>query len=161
MYSLCPSGKWKRINFFTVADRLLHLPRVYVYTSRCQWVLPCRTNQDCVSEPRQQQKSEILAVSSSLDFHWFSVCEVERVASPEPREPRDGSSGQEDEREEGNEKEKEGKAKEESGEEESVSCELVIERLAVLKKKELGAELRHFDCCESSESTDVSCRVLI
>ena len=77
------------------------------------------------------------------------------MASPEPREPRDESSEQEDEREEGREKEKEGKEKEGSGEEKSVNCELVIERLAVLKK-ELGAELRHFDCCELSESTDIS-----
>lgn len=68
------------------------------------------------------------------------------MTSPEPREPRDESSGQEDEREEGKEKEKEG-----SGEEQSICCELVVERLAVLKKKELGAELRHFDCCESGE----------
>lgn len=97
-------------------------------------MLPCRTNQDCVSEPKQQQKSELLAVSSSLDFHWFSVCEVEKVASPEPRETDDGG---------GQEEEKEG-----SGE--GDSSELVIERLAVLKKKDLGAELRQFDCCESS-----------
>ena len=75
---------------------------------------------------------------------------MEKVASPEPREPRDESSGQE---EEGKQKEKEGKEKEGSGEEENVNCELVIERLAVLK--ELGAELRHFDCCELSESTGV------
>lgn len=106
-------------------------------TCRCQWVLPCRTNQDCVSEPRQQQKSELLAVSSSLDFYWFSICEVERVASPGPKETEDGGTQKE---------------KDESGEGEGVSCELVIERLAVLKKKDLGAELRHFDYCESNES---------
>ena len=109
-------------------------------------MLPCRTNQDCVSEPRQQQKSELLAISSSLDFHWFSVTEVERVASPEPGEPDDGG-GQEEGKEEGKEEEKEG-----SGEGETVGSELVIDRLAVLKKKDLGAELRHFDCCESSET---------
>jgi hypothetical protein len=86
-----------------------------------------------------------VAVSSSLDFHWFSVCEVERVASPGPND----GSGQEDERDEG--KEKGGKEGSGGGEEESDSSELVIERLAVLKKKDLGAELRHFDCCESNE----------
>lgn len=104
-------------------------------------MLPCRTNQDCVSEPRQQRKSELLAVSSSLDFHWFSVTEVERVASPESEEPDDGGGQEED----GKEEKKEG-----SGEGEMVSSELVIEKLAVLKKKDLGAELRHFDCCESN-----------
>lgn len=104
-------------------------------------MLPCRTNQDCVSEPRQQQKSELLAVSSSLDFHWFSISEVERVASPEHDEK------QEEEREEG-------KKKEGSGEEDGVRSELVIERIAVLKKKDLGAELRQFDCCESGHMLD-------
>ena len=121
-------------------------------THRCQWVLPCRTNQDCVSEPRQQQKSELVAVSSSLDFHWFSVCEVERVASPEPEVPDDGGrQKQEEEKGKAKEKEEEDEEKEEgSGEGEGVSSsELVIERLAVLKKKDLGTELRHFDCCES------------
>ena len=98
-------------------------------------MLPCQTNQDCVSEPRQQQKSELLALSSSLDFHWFSICEVERVAtSPEPQGESDGEQREEDE--------------EEGSKEGDVVGELVIERLAVLTKKDLGVELRHFDCCE-------------
>ena len=63
------------------------------------------------------------------------------MGSPVSGEIDDGE-GQEEEKEEGKEMEKEG-----SEEGESVASELVIERLAVLKKKDLGAELRHFDCC--------------
>ena len=70
-------------------------------------------------------KSELLAISNSLDVHWFSVSEIERENSEEP-------SG-EDEDDMTKEKER---------------AELVIESLAVLKKKDLGAELRQFDCCE-------------
>ena len=57
------------------------------------------------------------------------------MASPQPGEP------------DGRQEEKEEKADREG---DSISCELVIESLAVLKKKDLGLELRHFDCCESS-----------
>ena len=74
------------------------------------------------------------------------------MASPEPGVP-DGGGGQEQEEEKGKAKEKEEEYEEKeegSGEGEGVSSsELVIERLAVLKKKDLGTELRHFDCCES------------
>ena len=95
-------------------------------SGRCQWVLPCRTNQDCISE---QQKSELLAISSSLDFHWFSVSEVEREGSVQ-----DESGGGEDEKD----KDKEGDG-----------TVLMIERLApVLKKKDLGSELSSLDHCE-------------
>ena len=57
------------------------------------------------------------------------------MASPQPGEP------------DGRQEEKEEKADREG---DSISFELVIESLAVLKKKDLGLKLRHFDCCESS-----------
>ena len=92
-------------------------------------MLPCRTNQDCIAEPKQQHKSELLAVSASLNFHWFSVSEVERGREGDA-EPGEAGEGEIDDSEGG------GKAV------------LMIECLAVLKKKDLGAELRQLDCCE-------------
>ena len=97
-------------------------------------MLPCRTNQDCISDPKQQQKSELLAVSASFNFHWFTVSEVgrEREGNEEPGEPGEpGGPGVIDDGGEGGSK-----------------AVLMIECLAVLKKKDLGAELRQLDCCE-------------
>ena len=91
---------------------------------RCQWVLPCRTHQDCVSDPRHQQKSELLAVSTSLDFHWFSVNEVEKVEAAMVEEGEKSA------------KDEEGKVL------------LAIESLAVLRKEEFCAELRKLECCK-------------
>ena len=90
-------------------------------------MIPCRAHQDCVSDPRHQQKSELLAVSSSLDFHWFSVCEVER--------------GETEEKEEG----------EKYADDKRDKTSLVIESLALLRKKDLSDELRELECCESLE----------
>ena len=70
-------------------------------------------------------KSELLAISTSLDVHWFSVSEIEREKSEEPSGEDEDDTTMERER-----------------------AELVIESLAVLKKKDLGTELRQFDCCE-------------
>ena len=101
-------------------------------TCSCQWVLPCRANQDCISDPRHQQKSDLLAVSACLDFYWFSVSEVEREreGSVEPGEV--GEAG-----EDGTD-ESEGSGR----------ATLMVECLGVLKRKDLGAELRQLDRCE-------------
>lgn len=90
-------------------------------------MLPCRTNQDCVSDPRQLLKSDLFAVSSSLDFYWFSVSELEKEED-DIEEPGDGA--------------------EDDGDKEDGQAKLKIESLAVFKKKDLGAELRQLDCCE-------------
>ncbi len=81
-------------------------------------MVPCRTQQDCVVEQRLEHKSELLAVTTSLDFHWYSVSEsaVQHDSSPD-RPPQ----------------------------QEELPVGLRVELLAVLKKTELCTKLRKLD----------------
>lgn len=73
-------------------------------------------------DQKQQQKSELFAISSDLDFYWYSVCESEK---------QDGDTGEGGSKGEGRK-----------------GHTLTFEELAFLKKKDLCAELRRQDCGE-------------
>lgn len=35
--------------------------------------MPCPTQQDCVVDRKLEHKSDLIAVTSNLDYHWYSV----------------------------------------------------------------------------------------
>ena len=43
--------------------------------SRYVWVVPCRTQQDCLFNEELDHRSELLAVTTDLDCHWYCVHE--------------------------------------------------------------------------------------
>ena len=71
-------------------------------------------------DEKQQHKSELFVVSSNFDLYWYSVCEqVVEGAEESGREGDDGGV-----------------------------C-LYVERLAVLRRADLSAELRKLECSKS------------
>ena len=51
------------------------------FACRYQWVVPCRAQQDCVVDQKLEHKSELLALTSALECHWYSVSESKRPSS--------------------------------------------------------------------------------
>lgn len=84
-------------------------------------MVPCRTQQDCVLDQKMEHKSELLAVTSSLECHWYSVYEDEGTHL---KSSSDGGV----------------EVKQDDSE-----IALRIEKLAVLKKTDLCAKLRKLD----------------
>ena len=104
--------------------------------SRYMWVVPCKTPQDCVVDQRLDHKSELLAVTTSLDFHWYSISECalqsDKTSSPERATQQD-----------------------------VLPIALKVELLAVLKKTELCTKLRKLDFREYFGDSVSSCTVCI
>ena len=103
----------------------LFLVTVTLSLPSCQWVLPGQAAQECLADTRQLHKSELLAVSSTLDLLWYSLQE----------QMVQGEGGKEEE-----EGEEEGEG--EGGGRVAVEC------LAVLKEADLSDELRRLECSE-------------
>ena len=81
-------------------------------------MVPCTAKQDCVLDKKLDHKSELLAVTASLDLHWYSVSGC-AVNDSKPTSPEHSNQ--------------------------HAALPLKVELLAVLKKTELCTKLRKLD----------------
>ena len=101
-----------------------------LHVCRYQWVLSSSAQQDCVVDQRSECKSNLLAVTSSLDCQWFSVSDVQGVTMPaegvEPEQAEESPNG------------------------------VRVQQMGVLKKAELCTKLRKLDFRKSTQHREGS-----
>ena len=91
---------------------------------RYQWLVSDRSQLDCIVDHKAEHKSELLAITTSLDCHWYSVSEA-----PETCQQKDDQQ----------------ETSTESVESEEDSESISVELLAVLKRADLSTRLRKID----------------
>lgn len=110
--------------------RVVHIV-IVICCTRYQWLAACRSQQqDCIVDHKLEHKSGLLAMTTTLDCHWYSVSDAE----PQEQTGQAGTGKQETGMAEGGME----------ADQEQSKC-IKVELLAVLKRTDLSTKLRKMD----------------
>ena len=94
---------------------MVYIDGTFMHVARYQWLSSGRSYQDCIVDHKLEHESELLAVTTTLDCHWYSVSDDEAHQQAGTQEDEGGSK-----------------------------C-IKVKLLAVLKRADLSTKLRKMD----------------